>query len=197
MDSLIFRGQANYLYVDVVKADRNQSTVAFRFWETHQKSEPKDSCTLFTIALECILLYLVPLVYLCVTENAASAGTFAVLGLFSGLRHYMNPGILLVRYENLHFFHRRLHNEDSTDCDTRQRRRNWKVRESCRILSFEVPTHQILQRSMVGLESHVPRCASQYRLDAKLLGVDVHFPRLLLRSCGNFCRLRREIRDGR
>lgn len=136
------------MYVDVVKADRNQSTVAFRFWETHQKSEPKDSCALFTIALECILLYLVPLVYLCVTENAASAGTFAVLGLFSGLRHYMNPGILLVRYENLHFFHRRLHNEDSTDCDTRQRRRNWKVRESCRILSFEVPTHQILQRSI-------------------------------------------------
>jgi len=114
---------------DVIKADRdqNQSTVAFRYWETHQKSEPKDGCTLFSIALECILLYLVPLVYLCVTKNAPAAGGFAVLGLFSALRHYVNPGILLVQNEHLNFFDKRLDSEDSTDCDKRQRRRRWKT----------------------------------------------------------------------
>ena len=130
---------ANCLPTDVIKADRdqNQSTVAFRYWETHQKSEPKDRCTLFTIALECVLLYLVPLVYLCATKNAPAAGGFAVLGLFSALRHYVNPGILLVHDETLDFFHNRLHGEDGDDSDKRQRRRHWKVSACCLNFVFQ------------------------------------------------------------
>lgn len=191
-----FEDVAKCLPADVIKADRdqNQSTVAFRYWETHQKSEPKDGCTLFSIALECILLYLVPLVYLCVTKNAPAAGGFAVLGLFSALRHYVNPGILLVQNEHLNFFDKRLDSEDSTDCDKRQRRRRWKVRICCRILSIKAPTHHI---HGADLQSHVPRCTSQYRLNANLLGVDLFVPRHLLPPGGNLCRLRRELRDGR
>ena len=45
--------------------------------------------------LEIILFYLLPLLYMCIDQNAPSALLFTFLGLFSGLRHYLNPGQLL------------------------------------------------------------------------------------------------------
>jgi len=76
----------------------NKSASMYKYYEVYQHSRPKDSFTISAIVFEVVVLYLLPLIYLCST-SAPSAWLFSFLGFFSFIRHHLNPRILLLESE--------------------------------------------------------------------------------------------------
>jgi len=97
----------------------NENTTLYRYWEIYQHSMPKDHFIWAFIFLQAVFLYLLPLVYLAI-ENPPPAVLFAFLGPFAGLRHYLNPRILLLEGERKDYF------RNTLDVKTRKERKEWK-----------------------------------------------------------------------
>ncbi|KAL7553040.1 hypothetical protein ACHAWF_016283 [Thalassiosira exigua] len=72
----------------------DKSTALYRYWELHEHSIPKDGFVWTVIFFQVWFLYILPLIFLCI-NSPNSAIMFSVLGIFSGLKHYWNPRIVL------------------------------------------------------------------------------------------------------
>mmetsp|Transcript_19089 Transcript_19089/g.35676 ORF Transcript_19089/g.35676 Transcript_19089/m.35676 type:complete len:406 (-) Transcript_19089:302-1519(-) len=81
----------------------NKGGTRYRYSEIYQQSVPKNRIIWAAFFLEVIFLYVLPLVFLAI-ENPRAAAVFAVIGLFSALRHYLNPRILLLESGKKNYF---------------------------------------------------------------------------------------------
>jgi len=109
---------------DVIKSEHN--AVVFRYWEIYQRSQPNDKFTGAFMTCEFIFLYFLPLLYLCLTNNANSASLFAIFGFFSALRHYLNPGILLLALNEGDYFQQKSLQGDGEKKDWKAKRKEWR-----------------------------------------------------------------------
>ena len=97
---------------DIVK---HESATSVMF----QHSIPRDSFVRAVISLQVLFLFVMPLAYLTI-ENRPIALMFAFSGLFSALRHYINPCILLAQNAKKDYFRNVIH------AKTRDERKEWK-----------------------------------------------------------------------
>lgn len=97
----------------------NESTTKYRYREVYQHSTPKNSFVWAIIFSGTLFLYILPLVYLCI-RNPPAACLFAFLGIFSVLRHFLNPRILLLGDDKKDYFQKK------TTATTRKERKEWK-----------------------------------------------------------------------
>ncbi|KAL7542868.1 hypothetical protein ACHAXR_012175 [Thalassiosira sp. AJA248-18] len=103
----------------------NAGSTLYRYSEIYQHSMPKDHFIWAVVFLQVCLLYLLPLIYLC-NNNSATATLFGFLGLFSSLRHYMNPRIVLL--EKKKYF------SNTLEVKTKEDRKKWKKKSLLRHL---------------------------------------------------------------
>lgn len=75
--------------------NKDKSLVVFKRWQVSKITRTKEWFTWFIVAIQVTLFYILPLINICMLQNVASAILFSILGLCAGLRHYLNPSVLL------------------------------------------------------------------------------------------------------
>jgi hypothetical protein len=86
-----------------VRRDIIEQKKVFRYWVKHLITEPTDAFTIGFIVVEIVLFFLIPLLYLCLDGNTATALVFGFFGLMTCLRHYLNAQTLLAEIGPDHF----------------------------------------------------------------------------------------------